>query len=351
MNSTDNIFTDSVARVFETLCTDACLHSAEQGEWLAGHWQTVEDLGLPSALLNEEAGGFGMDRSQSLELLKLAGYFAVPLPLAETMLANMRLSEAGFTVGAGVAVIALPCESKPLNLVRQSSGWSLSGEVPNVSWGRRAERAGIPCHYRDELFLVEVPRDAWRVVQRHGIDGAPLDNLLLDASLPDEAVMQCTRGLDTFIADDAAIQVLLMAGALQRVLELTVQYAGERAQFGKPLAKFQIIQQSLALLASQACAANAAADLVIRALSGEGDLMSVAIAKSRAGEAAGICCGLAHQLHGAMGFTSEHRLHFFTKLLWTCRDRGGNEAYWSRRIGQQLAQVEAEQLWPYLSSL
>lgn len=351
MNSTDNIFTDSVARVFETLCTDAFLHSAEQGEWLAGHWQTIEDLGLPSALLSEEAGGFGMERSQSLELLKLAGYFAVPLPLAETMLANMRLAEAGFKVGAGVSVIALPCESKPLNLVRQSAGWSLTGEVPNVSWGRRADRAGIPCRYRDELLLVEVPRDAWRVVPRQALDGSPLDNLLLDVSLPDEAVMHCTRGLDTFIADDAAIQVLLMAGALRRVLELTVQYAGERAQFGKPLAKFQIIQQNLALLASQTCAAYAAADLVIRALSDDRGLMPVAIAKSRAGEAASICCGLAHQLHGAMGFTAEHRLHFFTKLLWTCRDRGGNEAYWSRCIGQQLAQVEAEQLWPYLSSL
>lgn len=351
MNHTDTVLSHSVTRVFDDLCTDDYLRRAEQGEWLASHWQAIEALGLPMALLSEEAGGFDMDPAQSLRLLQLAGRFALPLPLAETMIANFRLSEAGFAVGAGVALLALAHDDKPLQLSRQPVGWMLSGECPNVPWGRHAERVAVLCADQGMLYLVELPQGAWRVETGLNLAGAADDRLLFNCILPDAAVKLAPHTLDTYIADEAATRVLLMAGALERVLEMTVQYAGERSQFGKLIGKFQVIQQNLALLASHTCAAAAAADLVVRALVGGQSPMPIAMAKSRAGEAASVACGLAHQIHGAIGFTAEHRLHFFTKLLWTCRDQGASEAYWNRRIGQQLVQAGADDLWPILSFL
>jgi acyl-CoA dehydrogenase len=173
----------------------------------------------------------------------------------------------------------------------------------------------------------------------------------IDANLPVSAVRPAPHARAVYAADEAAVRALMIAGAIERVLGLTVEYAGERVQFGKPLGKFQVIQQNLAVLASQACAAAAAADIAARALANGGEVLPIAIAKARAGEAASIACGLAHQIHGAIGFTAEHRLHFFTKLLWSCRDEGGGEAYWNRQVGEQVARVGADGLWSFLTAI
>ena len=136
-----------------------------------------------------------------------------------------------------------------------------------------------------------------------------------------------------------------MAGALQSVLETSVQYARERVQFGRPIGRFQAVQQNLALLAGQAAAATAAAEAAIEAAAHNLDSPAVAAAKIRAGEAAGIGAAIAHQVHGAIGFTQEHRLHYLTRRLWSWRDEFGNEAYWARRLGGEVVAAGADRLW------
>jgi len=130
-----------------------------------------------------------------------------------------------------------------------------------------------------------------------------------------------------------------MAGALEGTLELAVQYANDRVQFGRPLAKFQAIQHQLALLAEQVAAARVAADAACATLaSGKGDPeIAVAGAKIRAGEAAGKGTDYAHQVHGAIGFTAEHRLHHLTRRLWSWRDEFGTETHWSMALGRRVA--------------
>ena len=136
-----------------------------------------------------------------------------------------------------------------------------------------------------------------------------------------------------------------MAGALQSVLETSVQYARERVQFGRPIGRFQAIQQNLAVLAGQAAAATAAAEAAIEAAAQGLDSFAIAAAKIRAGEAAGIGAAIAHQVHGAIGFTQEHRLHYATRRLWSWRDEFGNEAWWARRLGGEVAAAGADRLW------
>ncbi|EHN76869.1 acyl-CoA dehydrogenase, partial [Streptomyces coelicoflavus ZG0656] len=104
-----------------------------------------------------------------------------------------------------------------------------------------------------------------------------------------------------------------MAGAHDRVLELTVDHVTTRVQFGRPLAKFQAIQQELAKLAGEVAAASAAADQAADAYVAGGDItFAVAVARARIGEAASKASAIAHQLHGAIGFTREHVLHRYT---------------------------------------
>ena len=140
-----------------------------------------------------------------------------------------------------------------------------------------------------------------------------------------------------------------MAGALERVLEYSLQYANERVQFGRPIGKFQAIQHMLAVLAGQAAASSAAADAAVEASRLAPDEFAVSVAKSRVGEAAGKGAEIAHQVHGAMGYTREHNLHYSTRRLWSWRDEFGNESCWQGRLGRAVAASGADALWPMLS--
>jgi len=168
--------------------------------------------------------------------------------------------------------------------------------------------------------------------------------------------VRCTQGAFSDLdagalrAMGAVMRSAQMAGALQCILAASVQYAGERVQFGRPIGRFQAVQQNLAVLAGQVAAATAAAEAAIEAAATNLSSIAVAAAKIRAGEAAGIGAAIAHQVHGAIGFTQEHRLHYSTRRLWSWRDEFGNEAWWSRSLGSRVAAAGPDGLWPFITA-
>ena len=141
-----------------------------------------------------------------------------------------------------------------------------------------------------------------------------------------------------------------MAGALNAALDLSVQYTRERQQFGKPLASFQAIQQQLAVFAEEAAAADMAAASAFCAADRGDPWFEIACAKLRANQAACISISIAHQVHGAMGFTAEYRLQHLTKRLWAWGSEHDNERYWSDRIGARIAARGHENFWPDLTA-
>lgn len=139
----------------------------------------------------------------------------------------------------------------------------------------------------------------------------------------------------------ALLRSIQMAGALERIRDLTVAYAAEREQFGQPINRFQAVQQELAELAATVALAVAAVDEAVADPSAK----RIATAKVVAGESAGRAATLAHQVHGAIGFTHEHRLHRFTTRLWRWRDEFGTEPAWAENLGDLLARVGGERVW------
>ncbi|MCB1685295.1 MAG: acyl-CoA dehydrogenase, partial [Pseudomonadales bacterium] len=109
-----------------------------------------------------------------------------------------------------------------------------------------------------------------------------------------------------------------------------------------------------ALMAAEVAAAGRAARAAAMAADGdladERFLLEVAAAKSRVGEAVGFVVETAHQIHGAMGYTHEHRLHHFTRRLWCWREEYGNERYWQALLGERVAARGADNLWSFLAS-
>jgi acyl-CoA dehydrogenase len=105
------------------------------------------------------------------------------------------------------------------------------------------------------------------------------------------------------------------------------------------------------MLAGEVAAASAAADAAAEACAGpQIAIGEIAVAKVRGGEAAGIGAAIAHQVHGAMGFTYEHSLHHATRRLWAWREEFGNEAVWATRLGRMVAARGADELWPFITA-
>ena len=141
-----------------------------------------------------------------------------------------------------------------------------------------------------------------------------------------------------------------MAGGLEYLLAQTVRYVSERKQFDRPIASFQAIQHNLALLADHTAAAGIAAMSAFRAADRGDASFEIAAAKVRTGEAAGLGAGIAHQCHGAIGFTYEHSLHFVTRRLWSWRAEFGAESHWAAELGRHVAARGADRLWSDLTA-
>ena len=153
----------------------------------------------------------------------------------------------------------------------------------------------------------------------------------------------------------AAATVSLMAGAMGQALALSVEHVNTRQQFGRPLGKFQAVQQSLAVMACEVRAVEAAAAALAARLDGVGLDPSaadfeIAAAKLRANRAVGVVTSIAHQVHGAIGFTEEYDLHRVTVPLMRWRSAHGNDAHWARRLGDQVAGFGGRGFWEAMTA-
>ncbi|KMO33598.1 hypothetical protein VQ02_20550 [Methylobacterium variabile] len=314
------------------------------GEWPDELWAALDEVGLPAAILPEEAGGFGVPVADALSLLTVAGSHALQLPLADTMLAGLVLARAGIEVPAGPLAVAQGCEA------RLDPAGRATGHAWGVPWGRHARAVVVLADGPGGPVLVALPQAALTVEPGADIAGDPSDTVRFEAvaapSAPAPPSAACLR------AAGAATRALMIAGALGAVSTMTAGYARERRQFGRAIGQFQAVQQNLAVLAGQAASAAAAAGLAAEAVAawGPGLLPAVAAAKVRTGEAAGQAAAIAHQVHGAIGFTQEHRLHHYTRRLWAWRDAFGREAEWAQVLGRHLIAAGPDGLWPAITA-
>ncbi len=344
---TGSLIEDTAERLFGDYSSSKLLAASERGAFAGDFWAAVDDAGLPRALVPEEAGGFGMPAAEALTILRVAGRHAVPLPLGETMAAAWLLAGAGLMNPEGPMTIAPVGRNDALTLDRRGDGWHLSGSASRVPWGRDAVAVVVLATHQGMPMVALVGPAGFAV--RHGGNLArePRDTLDFDAHLAADAVAPAASGVNlaSLRALGAAMRSLQMAGAMAALLDMTTKYALDRAQFGKPIGKFQAIQHNLAIMGAHQAAAGAAAMGAAEAVGDGLRVLPIAVAKLRTGEAAGLCAGLAHQVHGAIGFTYEHSLHFLTKRLLSWRNEFGNEAEWGLMLGRHFAAAGADRLW------
>ena len=344
MSETRDLVREAAERLFEKHCSAETMRRADAGEFPQALWRALTQAGYDVALVPESGGGAGLEMSDALSLLISAGRHSLPAPLAETMLASWLLQSAGLAVPEGPLTVAPVREGDALAAKRDGAAWRIEGSATRIPWARQCGTIAVLAESGGNSVVALVAAADCAIKDGHNVAGEPREDLVFSGTKTLQAgASPISAG--ALRALGAVMRSAQIAGALQRVLETSVQYARERVQFGRPIGRFQAVQQNLAVLAGQTAAATAAAEAAIEAAPHDLDSLAVAAAKIRAGEAAGIGAAIAHQVHGAIGFTQEHRLHYSTRRLWSWRDEFGNEAYWSRRLGGKVAAAGAERLW------
>lgn len=313
----------------------------EADDFDTGGWDALAGQGLTLALAQGDHG-FGIELEEGLALVRLLGEHGVTLPVGEAMMANALLTRAGVPPVDGV--VALVPETGEITVEPKGDACRISGIAKRVPWGRRA--AALLVEGSDGLALMT---SHFEVIGKGGnMAGVPRDTIYIDG----DAVFIPRSGFSLLEAG-ALLRVLLLAGALKTLLSMTVSHVSERVQFGRPLSKFQAVQHALARLAGETAAADAATALATGAFAEErpGFAIAIGAARSRISDATAGACAIAHQLHGAIGFTQEHPLHRFTSLLWSWRDEFGSASYWTRKTGMAALGLDKAGYWPMITAV
>ena len=185
---------------------------------------------------------------------------------------------------------------------------------------------------------------------RQNMAAEPRDDLQFeDASVLAQAPLPDGTPVDVLLQGGALLRSAQTAGALQALLEMTTRYATERVQFGKPIGNFQAIQHQIAVLAEHTAMASVAAEAACAESADALATLPIAAAKVCCAEAATVAAGIAHAVHGAIGFTHEHVLHLTTRRLWAWRSEYGSLTHWSQRIGESVCAGGAAAFWPTLT--
>ena len=351
MNETQTLLADTCTRLFTDQVTPALIEAAEKGTWPAALWQQLEENGLTLPQIPESHGGAGGQWADAHVVLAAAGRFAVPLPVAETMIGAWLLSASKLNVPLGPITVAPVHAAERLTLARDGGSWRLSGAATRVPWGASAGHVVVLAEGEGKPMVALVKGGTAKAEADSNLAKEPRDTLTWSQA-PVLAAAAAGAGLppEALMLGGAMARSAQMAGGLEFLLAQSVKYVTERVQFGRPLASFQAIQQNLALLAGHTAAAGMAAQSAFAAMDGGDAAFEIAVAKVRTGEASGLGAGIAHQAHGAIGFTYEHTLHFVTRRLWSWRAEFGAEPYWATKLGREVAARGADALWPYLTA-
>jgi alkylation response protein AidB-like acyl-CoA dehydrogenase len=313
------MFVEAIEAILDDQYTPSVIREVEGGASPAPLWRAISESGFLELLTPEDKGGAGLTLDAVFPVIVCLGRHAVPVPVAQSIFTRALLAPLDIPIPDGMITFASTYKTA-------CDGASESALTP---YGLVADVVLVE---REGDLLVLSCRNATRVAT--GVHSSQCATLRWEGNAePSARISGAGHGLH---ACAAAVHAALLAGAMSRVLEMSLQYANDRSQFGKPIGKFQAIQQQLAVMAEQVAAANIAAELGFSREGGLPDVLRAALAKARTSEAVTPIVATAHALHGAIGVTEEYDLQLFTRRLHEWRMAHGSEHYWNGVIGHAL---------------
>ncbi len=342
-----SIVAETAARIFGDLADPQEINRAKDGSWRERLWQALAEAGLTLAWVPEAQGGAGAEVADGFAVLGVAGRYAAAVPLAETLLAGWLLSRAGLKTPQGAMSVA---PVRPRDKITLHADGTLSGQARGVPFAKDAGHLAVLAG--GAVALVETK--ACRLGDGANLASEPQNAVTFDKVKP-LAIGKVDLDQNALMLMGCTMRAVQIAGALEAILDMTVRYANERVAFERPIAKFQAVQHNLARLAGEVSAAMTAAYSAADAIARGGAFddtifLEATAAKIRSAEAAQEGAAIAHQVHGAIGFTSEHILHRYTLRMLAWRDDFGNESYWAAALGNKIAARGADEFWPLVAA-
>ncbi len=332
----------------------------------ADMWQKIAQVGWLGLIVPEEHGGTGQNLVDLGILLEEVGHGVMPGPYFNTALVTVAILDAGSDaqkaeylprIAAGdliaTAAILEPysrLDANGINLEASASGdgYTLNGTKMFVENAHAADyllvaaRTGGSGEDGITLLLVDAQSDGVSVDKLKTI---ATDNqcevTFNNVSVPGANVLgEAGNGwsdLRLLLQKGAALRCCQMVGALQEVLDMTVEYVKNRVQFGRPIGSFQAIQHYCANMATDVDGSRFITYQAIWRL-GEGlpSDLEVSSAKAWVSDSAQRVAATAHQCHGAIGFTQEHDLQLFTRRLKAWEVSFGDGDYHRERVAQAM---------------
>lgn len=318
----DKLLADAFNDFLTGSCTPVRVRQVEAepaGAEARALWAEIEESGFADALTPEDMGGSGLGLADAALIAQICGRHAVPLPLPLSMSLRALLSTQGKAPSGPLTIAPAPLRMR----------------------GQELACLGVPYGLTADWLLVNASDHDWLLPTatatraRAGGHGSLAADITWPTWPSEAQFLPRAAGVaGNWNAVAAALISAQMAGAMARLLEMTIGYANDRVQFGKPIAKLQVIQQQISVMAEQTFAAHTASLIGLTGVAV--DPHRAAVAKARCGEAAVIVTAVSHAVHGAIGVTDEYDLQLHTRRLHEWRGQYGGESYWQRQLGLAL---------------
>lgn len=281
-------------------------------------WCALQQSGFLDVLVPEAEGGAGLGWAQAWEVLFAAGRHGLPMPVGATMFGRALLASLG---------------QQASDTALTASGFVQQGEQGSLV-ARDLPAAKLASHAliqdQDTVYLLPISQATLVDVGGKGCFDAQAT--WSHAVVSQSVVGRAARGL---VAHGVALCLAIqLAGVADRVLELTLTYANDREQFGKPIGKFQALQQQIAEMAERVYGARMASQIACQVDGWQPSFASTEVAKAQTSAVAAKVAAIAHAVHAAIGVTYEYDLQLYTRRLYEWARLGGGSAYWAGQIGQ-----------------
>ncbi len=317
-------------------------------------WHALAELGWPGVIVPEEHGGLGLGAVELVVIAEEMGYALAPSPLLSSVWSALLLGAAGSEEQKTrwLEPLAAGTARGTVAVWDEHSGWSPDrSEAEPASGSLTAVKIAVPDAGSADFvivggadgrhYLVQTAADGVEITPEAGLDST---RKLFRMQLRDATVEPLTgTDFDAVALAYATIVTSLAAesvGVAQRAMEMAVEYAKDRKQFDRAIGSYQAISHRCAQMLLETEGARSVAYWAAWALDHEPEAASRAasMAKAYAGDAGFRVTASALQVHGGIGFTWEHDLHFFLKRA-TANAYAFGDGRWHRDRVADLAGV------------
>jgi alkylation response protein AidB-like acyl-CoA dehydrogenase len=348
LSESQEFLKDSARKFFAGECPSAEMRRLMETEtaYDAALWSKLTDQGYTGIIYAEEYDGVGLGKVELMLLMEEAGRALLPGPFFSTVVLAGSVLDAVGSPAHKKKFLAPICRGEAratVAILESSASWNLRDAQLTAANGKLTGEKLFVCDAGVADFILVVARNGVFIVdaKANGLKTSPMLSMDLTRKLyavefkdtPAEHLGPTTNLARAFDIASAALSAELVGG-MQRTLDLTVEYAKTRKQFGKPIGMFQAVQHQCADMYLETESSRSAVYYAGWALEENAPDAStaVSIAKMYSSDAARTVGNRGIQIHGGMGFTWENDLHLYYRRAKASENAFGDATFHRERI-------------------